>query len=172
MSIFSSLGYLSKEFEDLCEISQQAYYFKVKSCYPKPNPQIGGSLLVGCPLGANSIYSQLTSIRNHRARHAVVTRDLPNIRNQRVRHAVVTRDLPNILNQRARHAMVTRDPPNIRNLRARHAVVTREPTKADGDCLLFLFSSFSFSSGNGSPVLEEVKREDLIGIHVALDTNE
>jgi hypothetical protein len=68
---------------------------------PTPNLQAGGPLLFGCPklliqyISSYSPYLEVvSSIRNLRTRHAVVTRDPPNIRNLRTRYAVVTRDPP------------------------------------------------------------------------------
>jgi hypothetical protein len=61
-------------------------FFMVRSCYPTPNPQAGGPPLVCCPrLLIQHIHSYppklegVSSIRNLRTRHAVVTRDPPNM---------------------------------------------------------------------------------------------
>jgi hypothetical protein len=61
-------------------------FFTVRSCYPTPNPQARGPPLVGCPrLLIQYIRSYpphletISSVRNLRTRHAVVTRDPPNM---------------------------------------------------------------------------------------------
>jgi hypothetical protein len=56
----------------------------VRSCYPAPNPQGGGPPLVGCPrlliqyIRSYPPYLEaVSSVRNVRTRHAVVTTDPP-----------------------------------------------------------------------------------------------
>jgi hypothetical protein len=56
------------------------YFFTVRCCYPTPNPQAGGSPLVGCPqlliqyINSHPPYLEIfSSIRSLRARHAMVT---------------------------------------------------------------------------------------------------
>jgi hypothetical protein len=76
---------LSSRSEASCGVSWQAYFLRwVVS--PTPNPQAGGPPLVGCPrLLVQYIRSYppklegVSSIRNLRTRHAVMTRDPPNI---------------------------------------------------------------------------------------------
>jgi hypothetical protein len=74
-----------------CAATQELKNFRNKFIFygevsPTPNPQAGGPPLVGCPrLLIQYIRSYLpylevvSSIRNLRTRHAVVTRDPPNM---------------------------------------------------------------------------------------------
>jgi hypothetical protein len=61
-------------------------FFTVRSCSPTPNPKAGGPPLVSCPrlliqyIRSYPPYLEgVSSIRNLRTRHAVVTRDPPNM---------------------------------------------------------------------------------------------
>jgi hypothetical protein len=84
ISIFLSLGRLSKE---SVEVRDPLWHFvtqlcfTMRSCYPTPNSQAGGPSLVGCPRliiqyirSCPPYLEAVSSIRNPRTRHAVVTR--------------------------------------------------------------------------------------------------
>jgi hypothetical protein len=106
--------------EASCDLSQQAYFLRWGIISPTTNPQAGGPpifryqwLLIQYIRSYPSYLVAVSSIRNLRTRHAMVTRDPLNIRNLRTRHAVVTRDPLNIRNLRTRHAVVARNPLNM-----------------------------------------------------------
>jgi hypothetical protein len=71
--------------EALCDIKQQAYFYG-GVVIPRPSPQAGGPPLVGCPR------LLIQYIRNYPPHLEVVS----SIRNLRTRHAVVTRDPSNM----------------------------------------------------------------------------
>jgi hypothetical protein len=86
MSLLELRSYIQRilNSEALCNISQRADFVTLMSCYHTPNSQASGPLLFSCPrlliqyIRSYPAYLEISSVRNLRTRHAVVTGNPPN----------------------------------------------------------------------------------------------